>query len=137
LPLPLSVLRREQRASALLIRPIESRGFSPGLSTGNGNQAFFSALFSHKPTPEFSFPKTSAKSHPKAHNIFPFNFNQLQNQLERIVSQESALGFPSLSREPRFSCCQDPRPSKISSTTRKQKRKNFAASGIVVIPHGV
>jgi hypothetical protein len=47
-------------------------------------------------------------SHPKAHNIFPFNFNQLQNQLERIVSQESALGFPSLSREPRFSCCQNP-----------------------------
>jgi hypothetical protein len=35
----------------------------------------------------------STNPYPKAHNFFPFYFNQLQNQLERIVSQESAVGF--------------------------------------------
>jgi hypothetical protein len=68
--------------------------------------------------PQTQFPRFP----PKAHNISPFNFNQLQNQLERIVSQESALGFPSLSREPRFSCCQYPRTLQFHLTNTNQTR---------------
>jgi hypothetical protein len=33
--------------------------------------------------------------------------------------------------------CQAPQPSKITSTTRKQKRKNLPASGIVVMLEGI
>jgi hypothetical protein len=46
-------------------------------------------------------------------------------------TEDFFLGFP------RNSACQAPRPSKITSTSRKQKRKNFPASGIVDMLHGV
>jgi hypothetical protein len=81
--------------------------------------------------------KTPANPHPKAHIISPFCFNQLQNQIGRIVSQESAVGFSSLSREPRFSCCQAHRRQKIPLTRTPSTTSLRKIVGIVVMLHGV
>jgi hypothetical protein len=58
---------------------------------------------------------------PKAHNTFSFYFNQLQNQIGRIVSQESAVGFYSMSRKPAVLLLS--RPSSHENHLNRQKTK--------------
>jgi hypothetical protein len=107
LPLPLPLpFRREQEASPPGITIIESRGFSPG--------SFLVSL-----SPE-GYAFTRAVSRPLL--------------LLRVLDRASDRGHENNSRKnPSKSPCQAPRPTKIDSTTRKQKRKNLPASGIVVM----